>query len=602
MSAWKEWASSGAFSPLDLRFAEFLGAMSESAIAPVVSLSAALVSRERSLGHSCVALEEWAGASLRSDGKGTPLPGQSEWMDALDKVPDLVGDGGVPAPLVRDGSGFLYLYRYWKAERFLIEAVKTRLRASSPVPDPASMAPLFRKLFPPPEDGETDGQAQAAASALRHLFAVVTGGPGTGKTTTVARILALLYHQDPDGLLALASPTGKGAARLTESILREAGRLPIDESLRDRLLASKAGTLHRILGYNPSTETFRYGPEHRLPIRTIVVDEASMVDLLLMDALFQALPEDGRVILLGDKDQLASVETGYVLGDLCRASRTESPVSEAFASFFRTLSNQPLQGTRKRVSPLRDAVTELTKNYRYPKFPGIGVLARAVNAGDPDRTIEVLEDARFPEVSLAPHPEKAVDLLSPILGELEAWAKASTPEEALDRLRDFQILCATRRGRWSVDHGNKIVEAWLRRRGCSLSGTWYRGRPVMVTENDYHVRLFNGDLGVCWPDKGANWAWFPDEEDKPRRVPLSKLPGHETAFAMTVHKSQGSEYRKVLLVTPASDAPILSREHLYTGITRAREVVALCAGEEILREAVRRSASRKSGLAEAIRV
>jgi len=619
---------SGLLAPIDFHLGLLIrrrasAAGAEEAAAEVVGVTAALLSHERGRGHSCLDLGDWAGRGFGEEGADAPaaLPAVERWREAL-VASGVVGGDGEATPLVWGGGGRLYLRRYREAEERVARRLLARLEEPPPEPDVTRLGPAFRRLFPGAGIGEGDGgvdrQAVAAAAALRHRLAVVTGGPGTGKTTTVTRILALLLSGDPGMRIALATPTGKAAARLGESIAAQLASLPVDPELRDRL-PREASTLHRLLGYLPRYDRFRHHAGRPLPVDALVIDEASMVDLLLMDAVLDALAPDARLILLGDRDQLASVETGFVFGDLCAAADLGAGVSPGFADFCRRLGAGELATVTADTDtdtgsgsgaapPLRDAAVELEVSYRFRSQPGIGALAAAIRRGDADGALEVLADPGFADVERIDPPAAVEELLAPILGELDHCLAAGSPAEALERLGRFRILGATRRGVLGIERLNAAVERHLLRRGLPAAEPWYRGRPLLVTANDYQVRLYNGDLGVAWPDgvravdgpDGRLHAWFRDGEGL-RRLPLAKLPAHETAWAMTVHKSQGSELDRVLLVLPVADSAVLTRELLYTGLTRARRRVHLVATPEAVRRAVERPSRRRSGLASALR-
>jgi exodeoxyribonuclease V alpha subunit len=594
MSDFENAAFAGTLSPIDRRFAEMLRRKDESAQAQTVAISAAVISAQRGLGQSCILLREWAGKRV-PEKDGIVLPDEKKWLREL-KESSLVSNGSRPAPLVLDASGRAYLYRYWAAEQKLVKHIRSRLERPPEQSDFTKLAPLFQRLFPP-EDKRVEWQAVAAASCLRHSFAVISGGPGTGKTTTVARVLALLLERNKESRISLAAPTGKAAARLAEMISEQASILPISDTVRERIPKS-AQTLHRFLGYDPIGDQFRYNVERLKSVDTLIVDEASMVDLLLMEATFEALPASARVILLGDSGQLASVETGYVLGDICRAAGSGEK-SAIFARDCQILSGRKL-APAKGARALGDAVVELQVNWRFEKQPGISSAAMATRAGRSDEVLKLLSDRTYPDLVWSEPgamltAEKRVDPVAPHLGRL---MNADSPAQALEELAAFRILCAIREGPWGVSGCNTAVEHWLRQRGW-LDGKWYRGRPILVTANDYNVRLFNGDVGICWPDGSGTFAWF-SGEDQPRRIPLAKLPQHETAWAMTVHKSQGSEFNHILLVLPDRDVPLLTRELFYTGITRAGKSVHITGSADLIRAAVERTAVRNTGLCDAL--
>ena len=592
-------ASRGALEPIDLHFARLVERRSRTAGAGVAALTAALLSHQRSHGHSCIDPADWAGHPFPADAPLPPLPDRATWARALD-ASGLLGDGSSPKPLVRDGAGRLYLSRYWYAEQRLARRLIERLEAALPKVDTVALAKLFRALFPAPADGAIDRQAVAAAAVLGNAVTLISGGPGTGKTTTVGRVLALLLAAEPNLRIGLAAPTGKAAARLGEAVGEQAERLPIEASLRERL-PRDASTLHRLLGYQPSNDRFTHHAGRPLALDVLVIDEVSMVDLLLMDATFDAVPAGARVILLGDKDQLTSVETGSVFGDLCAAASLDGTYSESFGALFRRLSGVNLPIRQEASALLDDAAVELSVSYRFRDRPGIRELAVAVRKGDAARALTVLGDAEPDDASRLEPTVDPGQILAPIEEPLDSYLASSSPAEALERLSRFRVLCAQRRGDWGVERLNLTIERALRARGVAVADLYYSGRPILITANDYQVQLVNGDLGVCWRQDGHLWAFFPTPGGEPRRLPLARLPAHETAWAMTVHKSQGSEFDRVLLILGDTDSRVLTRELLYTGATRAKHGVVIVASESIVRSTVARRSHRISGLTDALR-
>jgi len=494
----------------------------------------------------------------------------------------------------------LYLRRFREAEVRLACAINERVAAPAKDEFLPSLAARFRQIFPPIAD--TDWQAVAVAASLRSRFSLITGGPGTGKTTTVARLLALLFEQLPDVRVALAAPTGKAATRLGEAIRQTWDAMGIDTAIRDRL-PSTGRTVHRLLGYRPADDSFRHNASDPLEHDVVIVDEASMVPLLLMDTLFAALRPDARIILLGDHDQLASVEAGSVLADLVAASGTLTHAHGAgLASAYAVLSGATLS-TSADTTPLRDAVVRLVHSHRFDDTKGIGALARAIRVGDADGALAVLHK---PDDSVVRGPASVRDngWLSALAEPAAAIFSAATPDEALVAFGRVRVLCATNVGPAGTEALTPRIEQMLRSLGHDVAGRFYRGRPLLLTRNDYALGLFNGDIGVVWneaDDEGASvqrvFVSNPDFGDTAKGFPLPQLPDAVTAWAMSVHKAQGSEFDTVVVVLPDTDVRVLSRELLYTAVSRAKSRVVVVGPDESLRLAVGRTARRGSGLA-----
>ncbi|NDY92123.1 exodeoxyribonuclease V subunit alpha [Ideonella livida] len=708
-----DWVAAGWLRPLDLALARFLLAHDPQA-PPALGLLAAWLSCLEGQGHTCLVLEPAlleGSAASRAEAWGAQLgwpaaarPGlgallaqapQAEgahWLrtlarsrcvavegagaqkgterpeapEASARTGGLAGAGGTP-PLVwvppgPQGPGRLYLRRYWQHEQAVAAALQARCAAADAGPGAPSAPALARvrhwldRFFPAPPagpdpaDAEPDWQKLACAVAWRGRLGVITGGPGTGKTYTAARLLALLLATAPDPSrlrVALAAPTGKAAARLKQAIdtaLAELERQMEGEQAPDlRLLTARIGparTLHALLGARPDSRQFRHDALHPLPLDVLIVDEASMIHLEMMSALLVALPPQARLILLGDRDQLASVEAGAVMGDLCRDA-AQGRYRQETAAFAAAATGQrlpPVWGDE--AGP--DLAQQTVMLRRSRRFEGaIGQLALAVNAGEATRARAVLRQGsagpqpplalREPAMpaavaALALHGRPGalepgggggyrpyVDLLGQMpagaagLSAYEAWVKSVL--RAFDR---FRVLTAVREGEWGVAGLNRLIAQHLASAlgpttGFRPEGGWYVGRPVMVTRNDAALGVFNGDIGLTLPagpaaGQGAHRlkVWLLEGEQL-RSVAASRLAHVETAYAMTVHKSQGSEFAHTVLVLPPGGGAVAGRELVYTGITRARTAFTLVAAQAgTLEEALARPTRRASGLAAAL--
>lgn len=601
----KQSVEQGSLRHIDYFFAEHLAVMA-GAREPILPLVAALVSRTIGDGNTCLDLKAIAGKSALADEEGSggiEVPALKDLISALRKSRE-VGGPGEEAPLILDEADRLYLGRYWWYEQQVADALLTRAEAiETAAVDRDGLRDSLQHMFLE-SDGETDWQRVAAAMAVLRRFAVISGGPGTGKTRTVTSILALLLEQAGEQPLriALTAPTGKAAARLTESIRQAKPTIACNEEVRQRI-PEEATTIHRLIGVRPGRLEPKYHAENPLPIDLLVVDEASMIDLPLMARLLAALPEHAPLILLGDKDQLASVEAGSVFADISGAN-AGGDYSAEFLEQLKDVTGQalPLKGEG---TGFGDSVALLRKSYRFTGEKGIGPLARAINAGDSEEAIALL-NAGQDGVSVKTVADSAVhaQLVEQVESAFVSSFASASPREALERFNAFRILCAVRRGPMGVEPINQVVEDILRARGLIRSkGEHYPGRPIMVTRNDPGLGLFNGDVGILWPDPeagGALRAWFILPDDSVKRVLPSRLPEHETAYAMTVHKSQGSEFERVLMLLPFEVNPVLTRELLYTGITRAKREVEVWGSAEIVTHCIHRRVERMSGLGDKV--
>lgn len=695
-----QWQQAGWIRPLDVGFARLIRQLGEEqgeSPQPLVLLLAALTSHQVGRGHVCVDLKHLladAGNTLALPPEEPARPALTDTeaaalqslhpQDLLARVQladclaalhtsAAVSDGAVPAPLVLNDTR-LYLRRFWRYEQRIAEGIRQRLALTSALADPdalpaQTLSRALATLFPSKEP--VDYQKLACALAARNGFAVITGGPGTGKTTTVVNLLAALQAvagADPGRAgrkyrIRLAAPTGKAAARLNESIGGAVQRLPLAElpgavQLDD--IPTRVTTLHRLLGSRPDTRQFRHHRDNPLLVDILVIDEASMVDVDLMASVFDALPASARLILLGDKDQLASVDAGAVLGELCqRASDAYYTPETAHWLGAITGAEVPANYVDERGQPLDQAVAMLRKSYRFGEDSGIRQLAEAVNTSaltdtmlarirysefddvvwlngqrptsDPEQTLEQIchhAISGSPERFRNRGQGRVVNgqTLPPPVGYrhyLEVMANsgltADSPREAwdihaaavLEAFSDFQILCALRRGPWGVEGLNqRIAQQLMTEKLIDKIEGWYPGRPVLITGNDYNLGLMNGDIGITFrvpwdttddgQPKDTLRVAFPsaDAEGGIRWISPSRLQQLETVYAMTVHKSQGSEFNHTCLVLPDRLSPVLTRELVYTGITRARNWFSLITGNtQVFKDSVEQQVVRASGLA-----
>ena len=655
-----------ACTPLDLadgfaahcaRWAADLGA----AACQAVTRAARAVSLATAAGHVCLPLDELAespaeaaelaAALLASGVGGRPADGRR--------------------PLILDPQGRLYLHRYYAYERRLAAAIVSRLAEASASASPARGAggvsesllpaaeagqqdrraeneaaegrPMFRRsqkpqapsnascneeasfggrrfafppyessqalldeLFPPRPDGRADWQKLAVALALENRLTLISGGPGTGKTTTVVALLACLLAADPELSIALAAPTGKAAARMIEALASRAGAVPPELAER---LPREAHTVHRLLGVTPEAGRFRHHAGNPLPVDVLVVDEASMLDLALATRLVEAVPPQARLILLGDKDQLAAVEAGAVFAELSASPALSAARVERLAALTGTpslslrvrdgVSGSPLPAAP--AGPLADCVVWLTESHRFAADSGIGRLAALIREGDGAGTVECLAGGDPALSWLAEAPAFAA-MQAGYRPYVKALRAGAAPTEVFAAFDAFRVLCPLREGPRSVETVNQSLTRWLRAAVAhphdpGPHSPWFPGRPVMVLRNDPTLGLFNGDVGLVLPDENSELVvHFPDAQGGWRTLPPLRLPEHETALAMTVHKAQGSEFREVLVLLPDQPARVMSRELLYTAVTRARERVALAGPASVIEAACASPTRRYSGL------
>lgn len=580
-----------ALSDLDLALADWARRHGADAL---VARAFALASRAVTQGHSCLALDAIPAALMAT--------ANQRQLSARLAASTLVGDATEKRPLVLDGQ-YLYLQRYHAYETRLAARLRELLSAPPTAVDIDQLRPGAGLFSANPQHPDaTNWQAVAAFTALRHRFTVISGGPGTGKTYTIVRLLrvlietALTAHQPPPHI-ALAAPTGKAAARMVDSIrngLAAMATEPTFDPAIEQHVPQTAHTLHRLLGLGRHSTKPRFNADNPLPANVVIIDEASMVDLPMMAKLADAIRSDTRLILLGDRYQLASVESGAVLADICAHAGVNQFSSQQQAA-AKSLLAAPATPS---AHPLADHVVTLQTSRRFNATSAIGRFAAAVNAGDVD-TVHQLFATDHADLSHAEVDAATIRrLLARLAEHYTALIDSVDPAEALDSLSRHCILTAVRNGATGSNAINTgLVQQLAQRHQFDPNQAWYHGRPVMVTRNDYRVGLFNGDIGIALRnDIGDMRIWF-HGDDEPRSFLPSALPAHDTAYAMTIHKSQGSEFGTVSLVLPDYDVPVLTRELIYTGATRAHGKLAIYARQSILDQAIQRRVSRHSQLA-----
>lgn len=664
MESLATWVELGALRSLDLALTRFIQQQLPDS-SDALLLAVALVSELNAHGHVCLDLkaalqhpQALLAAIKKSQNKSAEAVSENPARDELTAqlsqltlsswVAELSASLAVEtcftntasqanSPLILAGTAeqpLLYLRRYWQYEQQIKAALAERLAVQQTLPE-ATTQKLLAALFPADNlPTATDWQKVACLLAARSNFAIITGGPGTGKTTTVVKLLALLQglrleQKEAPLQIHLAAPTGKAAARLSESIAGSIERLELPENLAEEIknkIPKEVTTLHRLLGSLPNTRNFRHHATNPLPTDLVVVDEASMMDVEMMARLVDALPRTARLILLGDKDQLASVEAGSILGDLCQTADA-AHYTPATQAWINQLSNEQLadEFIDKQGTALQQATCMLRHSYRFSAHPGIGELANEVNSGKATpkslktifennaqslNSLQLKTDADQYSIVLAPLEKLAVEGYQgylKTLNQLQPKQENSSTEEletwalkVFEAHNQFQLLTAVRRGVFGVENLNQLIFKALQSKKLLPEGEslWYSGRPLLVTRNDYSLKLMNGDIGICmeWPGKGLRVA-FPDGKQGIRWVLPSRLQGVETVFAMTVHKSQGSEFTHTALVLPDFGNPVLTKELIYTGITRSKEKFTLVHSKDaVLQQALQSQVERASGL------
>ncbi len=554
------------FADIDIFFAKWISGFDKQND-PFVFVAAALASRETRDGHICVRLDKYAGKRLDD----YTCPDIEKWLEILEQT-YCIGSPEDFKPLILK-KGKLYLHRFWQYQENIVKYIKNQEALISKKPDMESAKNALTKLFDI-KDRSEGSQIIAAVSAISNNFTVITGGPGTGKTTTAAKILAAVIdiEKNKNIKIALAAPTGKAAIRLKQAMLHVKSELDFDSETLKKI-PENSYTIHRLLGRRSNLSGCYHNKEKPLYFDIILIDEASMIDIALMSSLIEALLPDTKLILLGDKDQLSSVAPGSVLADICSIGK-----KRAFC----------------------DNIIELETSFRFDEKSGIKKLSTLVNNKKAEDALAYLKEKKGKNIGFFSIYDKA-DLYSELknicTSAYKDYIRADDPAESLFLFNRSKILCAVRKGYYGVSALNGYIEEILEQEGLiSTEKRWYHKKPVLITKNDYDTNLFNGDTGVVFNNEVlSSYAVFPDDNDAVQRISCKRLTFYDTAYAMTVHKSQGSEFEDIFLILPDRDYPVLTKELIYTAITRAKEKVFILGSEEVFITAVKRSTERTSG-------
>jgi exodeoxyribonuclease V alpha subunit len=575
---------SPSLSDLDYHFSQFMCHIANTH-SEALAVAAALVSYWTERGHICINLLDFANKPLhecleqqdQNKKESLLFPSLESWTEKL-RNSGVVGKPGEKKPLILDSKNRLYLHRYHQYETLLSQHLIYRSRSDISGLYLSGLSQFLDRLFAS-ETGHSY-QRQAVEIAINKKLCIVSGGPGTGKTTVAAKIIAALIHvSESVPNIHLTAPTGKAAQRLQESLNEVKQSLNCPREIISAM-PSEAMTIHRLLKPKHQSPYFKHNYDNPLPSDVVVVDEASMIDLALMSKLVTALRKESRLIILGDKDQLASVDPGAVLGDICRQSEHTS---------------------------LKSCMVHLTKNYRFGEASGIFKAAQAVNAGVPDNAFNIINHSSYTDITWKDYQD--ITHINPALAEKISWQSRylnfqNNPQKALMALNTFRVLCAVRKGPFGVERLNSSIAKIMASKGLiQPNRRWYHGRPIMITKNDHSIGLYNGDVGLILKDREDQSilkAFFIGQDNQVKKILPARLPEHETVFAMTVHKSQGSEFDHVLLLLPDKISKVLTRELVYTGITRTRKFIEIWGTKSTFNAAVMNNTYRQSGLADAL--
>lgn len=572
---------------------------------PAIWPYAYLLSQQLTEGNICISMED-----IPSNLNTTPYSSAVSAKELMSLKHLVSKNDELNTPFVLHNER-LYFQRYFKYETSIIEKLKTLIATEASCMEDRMMqleskASLIKTLVTDyPLEGlitkeKVDWQLVAVTQALLNNFSIITGGPGTGKTTTLAKLLIVLYELDPNATVALAAPTGKASMRMADSL--KASKLPFSEETKAKIQALKPSTLHSLLGYKKESVNFKYNAGSPLPYNWVVVDEASMIDVPMFSKLLEALGDNCRIILLGDKDQLASVEAGSLLGDLCQTL----PSLNMFSSKASSWINEFITDADRKIQPefigdqsqlMASHIIELKFSHRFNSQGDIGKVSRAVIEGDFEKLDSLIENTAGANVKVDHKYEPA--LLEKFVEAYANYIQEPDIAAALKKLNELRVLVAVRQGPRGLYATNKAIELHLRKiRLLKPDGEFYDHKPIMVTRNMYDLGLLNGDTGIMRKDSnGTLKVWFEDGQGGIKSILPAYLNYTETAFAMTIHKSQGSEFDHVMVILPEGTSnALLTRELLYTGITRAKTSITIQGEMETIKQAVASCVKRISGI------
>ncbi|MFP8488232.1 exodeoxyribonuclease V subunit alpha [Gracilimonas sp. Q87] len=593
MSTWKtlqNWKHEGLITDVELEYARFLRQLDPAANDEILLAGTACIFAQKN-GHICIDLNKPTNEPLFDEDKtGIRLDTATfeKWLNSLG-TSELVSKDGSLQPLVME-EGRLYLHKFWKFEEELTAWIRNRAKITNEITENEKKV-IAEFIKPKKEQFVSNWQEVALCLSFIKNLIVISGGPGTGKTHTVLNIITaqLLSNQNKNYNIALTAPTGKAARRLIDSI--EEGKESLPNHLKEEIvLPESAMTVHKLLGASYRSNTFQYDNENHLPHDIVVVDEASMLDINMWVRLVRAIGPNTKLVVLGDKDQLASVEAGSILGDICAG---ENSYSNEVATQISDLTGTAPLTAAPNTPAINDCVVFLTKSYRFSDDSGIKKLADAINDQNSEAVLNLLQNEDHPDLKwIEPKTNTLEKIISKYgLNHFEEYS--ANDEKRMEASNSRKILCAIRKTKYGVESINQLVEIGIKRKNSLIiSNDWYDGRLVMATKNDAALRIRNGEMGI-----------FNIKEDKIQfegehnfSISPSRLADYESAYAITIHKSQGSEFEDVAIMLPESYSDVLSKEILYTAVTRARKNTLVFGSKDVIQKTVERSVNRQSGV------